>query len=85
MCGLPYVRACARAALGNTSATGGNRIMDLLAGFVGLVAFIALLACLSKVGHTLSALESASVVTELFLSFFSGRDNQRIEWGSSGP
>ena len=35
----------------------GQSIMDLLEGFVGLVAFIAFLACLVKVGDTLSALE----------------------------
>ena len=35
----------------------GQAIMDLLEGFVGLVAFIVFLACLGKVSHTLSALE----------------------------
>ena len=38
--------------------------MDLLEGFVGLLAFIAFLACLGKVGDTLSALEKPSVVTD---------------------
>jgi hypothetical protein len=59
MCGLPDVRACARdaARIGDTSDHWGQSIMDLLEDFVGLVGFIALLACLGKVGHTLSALE----------------------------
>ena len=35
----------------------GQSIVDLLEGFVGLVVFIAFLACLGKVGDTLSALE----------------------------
>ena len=32
---------------------GGQSIVDLLEGFVGLVAFIVFLACLGKVGDTL--------------------------------
>jgi hypothetical protein len=45
--------------------------MDLLGGFVGLVAFIAFLACLGKVCHTLSSLAKRErSLTNLFLSFF---------------
>ena len=59
-CGLLDADECCRGAVpvGDTrEPLGGNRIMDLLGGFVGLVAFIAFLACLGKVCHTLSALE----------------------------
>jgi len=59
MCGLPAVRACAlnAAPIGDTGDHWGQSTMDLLWGFVGLVGFIALLACLGKVGHMRSALE----------------------------
>ena len=41
-----------------------GKLVDLIELFVGLVAFLVVLACLGKMGELLSAQQSASAVTE---------------------